>query len=220
MRQMWRTLTKLLTASADAHPDITKVGVPPTDAPTIHVSDPLASYLTHKASIRNKLSTAVNYLGEEVIVGNDVTIWGGASSEVAGVELHDNVRIYDGCRLVVDHASKNSGIVLGKGVALNFNVYIDGSGGVSVGDGSIFGPNVCVLSSNHVIKSGLSYQNSGKLFRSVVIGHRVWIGANVVILAGVSIGDGAVIGAGSIVTRDVPPAALVVGNPARLLREL
>lgn len=54
----------------------------------------------------------------------------------------------------------------------------------------------------------------------VTIEDDVWIGCNVVILKGVTIGRGAVIGAGSIVTTDVPPFALVAGNPARVIRKL
>jgi virginiamycin A acetyltransferase len=50
------------------------------------------------------------------------------------------------------------------------------------------------------------------------IGHDVWIGAGVHVLAGVSIGTGAVIGAGSVVSRDVPPYAVAVGSPARVVR--
>ncbi len=52
----------------------------------------------------------------------------------------------------------------------------------------------------------------------VTIGHDVWIGHGAVILPGRSIGTGAVIAAGAIVTKDVAPYAIVVGNPARLLR--
>lgn len=51
-----------------------------------------------------------------------------------------------------------------------------------------------------------------------VIGHDVWIGINSVILRGVTIGNGAVIAANSVVTRDVPPYAIVGGAPARVLR--
>lgn len=51
-----------------------------------------------------------------------------------------------------------------------------------------------------------------------VIGNDVWIGTNVYIKDGVTIGDGAIIGAHSVVTRDVPPYAIVVGNPGRILR--
>ncbi|HPR92761.1 MAG: CatB-related O-acetyltransferase [Syntrophomonadaceae bacterium] len=52
----------------------------------------------------------------------------------------------------------------------------------------------------------------------VIIGNDVWIGTNAVILRGVTVGDGAVIGAGAIVTRDVPPYAIVTGVPAKVLK--
>lgn len=51
-----------------------------------------------------------------------------------------------------------------------------------------------------------------------VIGHDVWIGYQATILPGVSIGNGAVIGAKAVVSRDVPPYAIVAGNPARVVR--
>ncbi len=50
------------------------------------------------------------------------------------------------------------------------------------------------------------------------IGNDVWIGDNVVIMAGLTIGDGSIVGAGAIVTKDVPPYAIVLGAPARLSR--
>jgi len=54
----------------------------------------------------------------------------------------------------------------------------------------------------------------------VVIRDKAWIGFNVSILKGVTIGEGAVVGACSVVTRDVPPYAVAVGNPARVVRTL
>jgi acetyltransferase-like isoleucine patch superfamily enzyme len=56
------------------------------------------------------------------------------------------------------------------------------------------------------------------LFQHVTIGNDVWTGHNVNILPGVSIGDGVVIGAGSVVTKDVPPYAIVAGAPAQVRR--
>lgn len=50
------------------------------------------------------------------------------------------------------------------------------------------------------------------------IGNDVWIGSNAVVMGGVKIGDGAIIGAGTIVTKDVPSYAIVVGNPAKIIR--
>lgn len=52
----------------------------------------------------------------------------------------------------------------------------------------------------------------------VVIGSDVWIGTEALILSGVKIGDGAVVGARAVVTRDVPPYAIVAGNPARIVK--
>ena len=55
-------------------------------------------------------------------------------------------------------------------------------------------------------------------FKKVIIGNDVWIGSRVMVMGGVKIGDGAVIAAGSIVTKDVPPYAIVAGVPARLIK--
>jgi acetyltransferase-like isoleucine patch superfamily enzyme len=56
--------------------------------------------------------------------------------------------------------------------------------------------------------------------RAVKIADDVLIGCNSIILSGVSIGQGAIIGAGSVVTKDVSPYTIVIGNPARVLREI
>lgn len=53
---------------------------------------------------------------------------------------------------------------------------------------------------------------------SIVIKDDVWVGANSLILSGVTIGQGAVVAAGSVVTKDVPPYAIVGGNPAKIIR--
>jgi acetyltransferase-like isoleucine patch superfamily enzyme len=55
---------------------------------------------------------------------------------------------------------------------------------------------------------------------SIAIGNGVWIGFDSVVLPGVTIGDGAIVGARSVVTGDVPPYAIVAGNPARVVRQL
>lgn len=52
-----------------------------------------------------------------------------------------------------------------------------------------------------------------------IIGNDVWIGGNVLVMQGVKIGDGAILAAGAVVTKDVPPYAIVGGVPARILRK-
>ncbi len=54
--------------------------------------------------------------------------------------------------------------------------------------------------------------------KRVLIGHDVWIGRSAIVLSGVHVGNGAVVGAGAVVTKSVPPYAIVAGNPARLIR--
>lgn len=62
------------------------------------------------------------------------------------------------------------------------------------------------------------YRNYKKDNIETKIGHDVWIGANVVVMKGVRIGSGAIVGASAVVTKDVPPYAIVVGNPAKVIK--
>jgi acetyltransferase-like isoleucine patch superfamily enzyme len=71
---------------------------------------------------------------------------------------------------------------------------------------------------NVLWESAKQYSGHPKTKGNVVIGSDVWIGTEALILSGVTIGDGAVIGARAVVTRNVPPYAVVAGNPARLVK--
>lgn len=152
-------------------------------------------------------------LGEGVVIEKNVTITGHSR-----IRLRDGVRIYEGCKLVVDIVDSSSGLEIGRDVAMNFNCFVDGSGGVKIAHGVLLGPGVCILSSAHRIND-LPIQKSGKDFAPVFIGADAWIGANAVIMPGVKIGAGAVIGAGSVVTKDVPTKQVWAGAPAKFLRE-
>ncbi len=57
-----------------------------------------------------------------------------------------------------------------------------------------------------------------EIYKKIKIGNDVWIGQRAIILDGVTIGDGAIIGAGAIVSRDIPPYAIAVGSPARVVK--
>lgn len=69
-------------------------------------------------------------------------------------------------------------------------------------------------------QNGYSLTNEDKIVerKRITIGNDVFIGANVTILDGVTIGDGAVIGAGAVVSKDIPPYAVAVGVPIRIIR--
>lgn len=62
--------------------------------------------------------------------------------------------------------------------------------------------------------------NGAEWASPITIGDDVWVGGGVIILGGVTVGDGSTVGAGSVVTKDVPPRSVVVGNPARVVKTL
>ena len=110
-------------------------------------------------------------------------------------------------------------LVIEDDVDLAMGVVIASPGGVRIGARTLVGYRTQIISMNHGIPGrDKRIFDSGHIKSPVNIGCDVWIGATVVILPGVTIGEGAVIGAGSVVTKDVPPFAIVGGVPAKLIR--
>jgi acetyltransferase-like isoleucine patch superfamily enzyme len=93
-------------------------------------------------------------------------------------------------------------------------------GPVLIGENSACSQN-CFISgqSHHYEDISKNFLRQGIQTDQVVIGKNVWIGANSSILPGVTIGDNSVIGAGSTIIEDVPPYSVVVGNPAKIVRQ-
>jgi len=101
---------------------------------------------------------------------------------------------------------------------------------VRIGSFCSVGPDVLfVCAGEHRVDTATTYplrivateiRNGAETFGKgpTIVGHDVWFGARCIVLSGVTIGNGAVVGAGSVVTRDIPPYAIAVGNPARVIR--
>ena len=78
---------------------------------------------------------------------------------------------------------------------------------------------ILLLTAAHPINP--AERNTGAEYgKPVIIGSNVWIGGGAIINPGVTIGDNAVIGSGSVVTKNVPSNVVVVGNPAKVIREI
>ena len=108
-------------------------------------------------------------------------------------------------------------IALGKRIFINSGCKFQDQGGVVIGDDSLIGHNVVLATLNH----DLSPSRRADMHPApIVIGRNVWIGSNATILPGVTVGDNAVVAAASVVTKDVPANAVVVGSPARVVRTL
>lgn len=108
---------------------------------------------------------------------------------------------------------------LGNNVYANFNLTLVDDTDIYIGDSVMIGPNVTIATAGHPIDPELR-RRVAQFNVPVHIGANVWIGAGAVILPGVTIGENTVIGAGSIVTKDIPPNVVAVGNPCRVLREI
>jgi maltose O-acetyltransferase len=104
----------------------------------------------------------------------------------------------------------------GTRVFFNFNCVVLDVCEVRIGDDTLFGPGVQILTPLHPLDHELRRrQEFGK---PIEIGADVWVGGGALILAGVRIGSRAVIGAGSVVTRDIPDGSFAAGNPCRVIR--
>jgi acetyltransferase-like isoleucine patch superfamily enzyme len=111
-------------------------------------------------------------------------------------------------------------VEIGERVGLGTNCILYGDGGISVGANSGIGPNTIVIANSHNRDDlATPFYDQGVTALGITIGRDVWIGGNCSILDGVTIGDQAIVGAGAVVTKDVPPRAIVAGVPARQIGE-
>lgn len=110
------------------------------------------------------------------------------------------------------------GISIGSNCTINEMVYLNGAGGLEIGNWVRIAHGASFISEDHVFTDPtVPIALQGAVHGKIQIGDDVWIGAGARILRGVTIGSGAVIGASCVVTKDVPPMAIMVGNPARLM---
>lgn len=106
-------------------------------------------------------------------------------------------------------------IKIGKNVFINSNLLAMARGGIRIEDNVQIAANVQLITNNHDM-----YDRLILLCKPIVIREGAWIGAGATILPGIEVGKHAVIGAGAVVTKDVPDYAVVVGNPAKVIRTL
>ncbi len=155
------------------------------------------------------------------------------------VTLGDTVFLAEYCSVI---ANNNARVNLGRGTAINrfakieatggdicvgedctlqdFSMVIGYEAGVQIGNGVRIGPHSLLVASNHVFLSlEIPIWRQGLSSEGISVHDDVWIGGNVTVLDGVEIGRGAIVAAGAVVTKDVPPNAVVGGVPARRISE-
>lgn len=118
--------------------------------------------------------------------------------------------------LYCDYGSQ---IRIGARTFVNFNLVALDVANITIGEDVQIGPNVQLLTPTHPIEPE-PRRSKIEAAEPIVIADNVWLGGGVIVCPGVSIGENTVVGAGAVVTRDLPPNVVAVGNPARVLRSL
>ncbi len=112
-------------------------------------------------------------------------------------------------------------IIVQENVAVFDYTIVDIHNKLTIAENTLIAPFCYITDYDHVVKDkSRPIIEQGYVSKPIFIGKNVWIGTHVVILKGVRIGDNSMIGAGSIVTSDIPPNSIAVGNPARVIKKL
>jgi acetyltransferase-like isoleucine patch superfamily enzyme len=126
----------------------------------------------------------------------------------SGIHLNCYIWFFGPSRLRKDHY-----LTIGDHTRINRSCLLDARGPLSIGDNVSVSAEVAIVTTQHRPED----PNFGVESRAVVIEDHVWIGMRAMIMPGVTVGRGAVVAAGAVVTKDVPPLAVVGGVPAKLI---
>ena len=141
------------------------------------------------------------------------------------IDVGKDVVVHPGAFLSVveeqrDGATSDARLVIGDGVRIGSDMVIACCGSIEIGDDVLTADRVYIGDTYHQyrdVSRPVLHQGLGDP-RPVSIGRGAFLGINCAVLPGVTIGDGACVGANAVVTHDVPPHSLVVGNPGRVVR--
>ena len=150
----------------------------------------MSNYFQHSAAIV-----------ESQTIGNGTRVW-------AFAHILPRAVVGDDCN-ICDHVFIENDVVVGDRVTVKCGVQL--WDGVRLENDVFVGPNATFI--NDVFPRSKRYPEK---FRQTVVREGASIGANATIMAGLTIGRNAMVGAGAVVTHDVPPNAIVSGNPARI----
>jgi len=171
------------------------------------------------------LTACLNYLFDKLYtyvtcpnlysVGKGIVIQRGVVIRYpSNIQLGDYVHVGRGVEMNSELASGK--LTVGTGTWIGRKCRLDFTGGLVIGKNCTLSKNITILTHDH----GLSPRSKAE-GRFLKVGSRVWISRNVTILHSVSeIGDNSIIGAGSVVTKSIPSAVIVAGNPGRVIRAI
>ncbi len=123
------------------------------------------------------------------------------------------IKIGKGSSIHLNTFINRSNIIIGENCSINRSCYLDGRGGISMGDNISISPEVHLISASHDINS----EDFRYIEKRIHIEDYVWIGTRAIILPGVKLGKGSVVASGAVVSKDVLPYTVVGGVPAKAI---
>lgn len=117
------------------------------------------------------------------------------------------------------HVDYGDRITIGPRTFVNMGLTALDVAPISIGADCQIGPHVQLLTPTHPVEPQ-PRRDKLEAAKPIVIEDNVWLGGGVIVCPGVTIGENSVVGAGAVVTRDVPPNSVAVGNPARVVRSV
>lgn len=112
-------------------------------------------------------------------------------------------------------------ISFGSNISIHPFCYLDGTGGIEIGDDTSIAHSSSIMSTNHTWGNMMvSIKYNPIVLHKVSIASGVWIGCGCRLLAGVNVGERSIIAAGAVVTKDVEPNTIVGGVPAKLIKRM
>ena len=128
------------------------------------------------------------------------------------VSIGSHVILKEGARICP--TNPDAEISIGDWTTIGYHTFVFASLSIAVGADCLIAPFCYLVDSNHGFRRGTRIREQSMTARPIVLEDDVWLGVGVTVLAGVRISRGAVVGAGAVVSADVPPHAIVTGNPA------
>lgn len=138
------------------------------------------------------------------------------------IDLGKNLTTGKGCRIEALSCDGSVVIHFGSNVHINDYVHICAMQNVSIGNNVLMASHIYISDNSHGNYKGTTTDSSPEtpptlreyIISDVVIEDNVWLGEHVVVLPGVTIGHGSIIGANSVVSKNIPPHTIAVGQPA------
>jgi len=154
------------------------------------------------------------WVGDRCILHRGAKLVGVSHYEI-GICLGDGTKVHENAFL----NSYSGRIICERNVYIGHGSIVCGHGGLFIGENTMISGLCYVIPANHIFTDvDIPLRFQGETRRGIRVGRNAWIGAGSVILDGVTVGDSAVVGAGAVVSRDIPPWAVAMGVPAKVVR--